>query len=204
MSLLLNANWEFGISELISALSTLFTFLAICTSLYLAQKSKTLKFKIIGRKINKIVLQSQQSQQIEILNTGHIKFTFSCIGYKVGKNYYYTYYTRGLKKLDETRVEKRGNTTNHISTDILILPTYIHEGDLLQVALFPADYNFDNESKNKKVYAFMIINGKIYKRYVGMKLSTFKDFIKDFDETSMYNDKKNSIEGKNIKNEYIR
>lgn len=204
MSVLLNANWEFGMTELISSISALFIFLAICTSLYLAQKSKTLKFKVLGKRINKVVLQKRQSQQIEILNTGHIKFTCSCVGYVIGKNYYYTYYVGGLKKLDETRLEKLGCSITRVSTDVLILPTYIHEGDLLQVALCPADYNFTNENKNKKVYVFVVINGKIHKKYIGMKANNFRDLITGFNKTSKFNDKKNLIYGKNIKNEFLR
>ena len=67
MSLLLTANWDFGISELINSIAAFLTFLAICVSLYLAQKSKTLKFKVLGKKINKVAFQKHQYQQINIL-----------------------------------------------------------------------------------------------------------------------------------------
>lgn len=59
MRLLLTSNWDFGISELINSIVAFLTFLAICVSLYLAQKSKTLKFKVIGNKINKKAFQKE-------------------------------------------------------------------------------------------------------------------------------------------------
>jgi len=206
MKLLLSVNWEFGITELISTISAVLTFLAICTSLYLAQKSKTLKLKILGSKINNQALLEYQYQQIEILNTGHIKFTCSCIGYQIGKNSYYTRYIDGMKKLDQTRIEKLGSGTTHITFDQLILPTYLHEGDLLQVALYPADFNFQNELKNKKVYVFAVINGRIYKKSVGIRAKNFKKYLEEngFEKTSRRSNGKNSVNPLNIKNEYLR
>lgn len=206
MNLLLSANWEFGITELISSISAVLTFLAICTSLYLAQKSKTLKLKILGGRINYKALLEHQYQQIEILNTGHIKFTCSCIGYQIGKNFYYNKYIDCMKKLDQTRIEKLGAGTTHITFDNLILPTYLHEGDLIQIALFPADFNFQNELKNKKVYVFAMINGKVYKKSVGIRAKKFKNYLDEngFEKTSRHSNGKNSVNPLNIKNEYLR
>lgn len=206
MILLLSANWAFGITELISTISAVLTFLAICTSLYLAQKSKTLKVKILGSKINNQALLENQYQRIEILNTGHIKFTCSCVGYQIGRNSYYAEYMSGTKKLDQTRIEKLGYGTSHVTQDTLILPTYLHEGDLLQVDLYPADFNFQNELKNKKVYVFAMINGKMYKKSVGIRAKKFKKYLEEngFEKTSRLSNGKNSVNPLNIKNEYLR
>ena len=60
MSLLLTSNWSFGIGELINCIAAFLTLVAICVSLYLAQKSKTLKLKVIGKKINEKAMLKHQ------------------------------------------------------------------------------------------------------------------------------------------------
>ena len=150
MHLLLTSNWDFGISELINSIVAFLTFLAICVSLYLAQKSKTLKFKVIGNKINKKAFQEHQYQQINILNNGHIKFTCTSIGYYINKKYYFVDKIRGLKKLDATIIEQTGLSKHYITTENIIFPTYVQEGDIMQTGLWPADYNFEDIEKKFK------------------------------------------------------
>jgi len=53
-SLICSASWSFGLVELIYLVSAFLTLVAILTSLYLATKSKTLKFKIMRGKPIKI------------------------------------------------------------------------------------------------------------------------------------------------------
>lgn len=206
MTLLLFANWEFGITELIGTISATLTLLAICTSLYLAQKSKTLKFKMLGNKVKRNAFLTNQCQQIEILNIGHIKFTCTCVGYQISNQYYFTDFICGLKKYDTPIIEKNSSgSTNHITNTSLLLPTYVQEGDLLQIALFPADFNFYKIKKNHKVYIFAMINGKLYKKYTGMRLRTFKENIRAFDKRSLQNHNPIfSIDGRNIKDCYLR
>ena len=206
MSLLLTANWDFGISELINSIAAFLTFLAICVSLYLAQKSKTLKFKVLGKKINKVAFQKHQYQQINILNNGHTKFTCTSIGYYINKKFYYVNYIQGLKKLDTTIIEQQAHSKNHITMENLILPTYVQEGDILQTGLWPADYNFEDIKKNCRVYIFILINGKIHKFYTGYKYNRFAEEIKDFNEQSLHNreNKPHSIKSNGIYDDYFR
>lgn len=206
MNLLLTANWDFGVSELINSIAAFLTFLAICTSLYLAQKSKTLKFKVLGKKINKKAFQEHQYQQINILNNGHTKFTCTSIGYYINKRYYYVNYIQGLKKLDVTIIEQQAHGKHHTTTENLILPTYVQEGDILQVGLWPADYNFHGIKKNYRVYIFVLINGIVHKFYTGYKYKKFAEEIRFFDEQSLHNqgNKLHSINSKEINDDYFR
>lgn len=204
MSLLLNSNWSFGMSELISSIAAFLTFLAICVSLYLAQKSKTLKFKIIDKKIKINAFIEHQYQQINILNNGHTKFTCTCVGYYIDRKFYFVNYIQGMKKLDNTIIEHCGNSNTHITTEQLILPTYVQEGDILQLGLWPADYDFSEIQRNNKVYIFVIINGKIYKFYTGMRFKKFKNLIKEFKHKSLHNQGGNIEKSKNLNNIYFR
>lgn len=206
MNLLLTESWSFGMSELINSIAAFLTFVAICVSLYLAQKSKTLKFKVLGKKINKKAFQEHQYQQINILNNGHTKFTCTSIGYYINKKYYFVDYIQGLKKLDTTIIEQKAHNKHHITTENVILPTYVQEGDILQTGLWPADYNFDDIKKNCRVYIFVLINGKVHKFYTGYKYKKFAEEIKIFDEQSLYNQghKLHSIKSKGINDDYFR
>lgn len=194
----LENNWIFGITELIALISAFLTFTAICVSLYLSQKAKTLKFKIFGFIISKDEMKRDSYQPINILNNGHIKFTCSFIGYRISKDYYYNDLTRAIKKLDNTII----NGNAHTTSENLILPTYIPEGDVLELGLFPADYSFEKYKKNYKVYIFVIINGKIYKKYTGCKFKEFSEVIVNLNKKSMHT--KSNVQKKEIENNLFR
>ncbi len=196
--------WTFGTNELIGLLSAVITFLAVCVSLFLALKSKTLKFKIINKRLLKTAFMEKQFQQIDLLNNGYIKFTCTSIGYYIDKKYYFVDFIQGIKKLDNSIIEKTETGKNHIYDENLILPTYVHEGDMLQTAICPADYNFNEIKRNKKVYVFIVINGKIYKWYIGVKFNEFNTLIGNFKQMSLYNNILHGISGRNIKEIYLR
>ena len=94
---LLCNNWVFGITELISSIAAFLTFLAICVSLYLAQKSKTIKLRIIEKKIKEYTFKKSQYQQIDILNNGHTKFTCTSVGYLISRKCFFVDNTLGEK-----------------------------------------------------------------------------------------------------------
>ncbi|MBR6778703.1 MAG: hypothetical protein IKM43_00915 [Clostridia bacterium] len=207
MNLLLTSSWSFGMNELINSIAALLTFVAICVSLYLAQKSKTLKFKVLGKKINKKAFQENQYQQINILNNGHTKFTITSAGYLIKRRYFFTYHVAGLKKLDSTIIEQKTHGgKNHITTETVLLPTYIQEGDLLQISLFPADYDFSEiKSKRAKVYIFIIVNGKKYKYKTKLRFNEFNSIVNAFDKKSLFHpEPKLKFKSQDIKNYYFR
>ena len=186
---------------MISSIAAFLTFLAICVSLYLAQKSKTLKFKIIDKKIKEHAFKESQYQQINILNNGHTKFTCTSVGYIIAKKFFFVEYTSGIKKLDNSIIE---NHTHH-TTERIILPTYIQEGDILQVGLWPADYEFSEIKKNSRVYYYIIINGKTHRFYTGMRFNKFKELSKSFSQRSLHNQGGlHSIKSTDIKKIYFR
>ena len=201
MSLLLTSNWSFGIGELINCIAAFLTFVAIYVSLYLAQKSKTLKLKVIGKKIIEKAMLKHQYQQLDILNNGHIKFTCTAVGYYINKKYYYNARVNFIKKLDVTLIEQKSHGKNYVTTESLILPTYVREGDIIQLGLWPAEFKFDEEKPTKKVYIFLIINGKLKKYYTGYKYGEFYNLIKDFNKISGIN---KSTKTENIEDDYFR
>ena len=201
----LSSTWTFGTNELISIISAILTFAAICVSLYLAQKSKTLKFKIIGQKISNNPFSSNQFQQVHLLNNGHIKFTCTTIGYYINKQYYFCDFIGGIKKLDVyTKDKVSEHRTKTKTTEDVLLPSYINEGDMIAIALCPFDYDFSKISKNKKVYIFTIINGKVYKKYTGKRFLEFKKISENFTEISIFNQTKEKFQARNLNEIYFR
>jgi len=103
--------WEFGLTELIQTIATAATLLTVGVSLYLATKSKTVKYRLYRKKIDIKELKENSFQKVMLLNTGHIKFTVTRIGYYINKKYYSCLLNNFLKKLDEPKIEtdKFGN-----------------------------------------------------------------------------------------------
>ena len=181
MGLLLGSSaWAFGLQELIHSIVAFLTLAAIITSLYLATKSKTLRYKLYSKRLGKDYLQKKGMFKIVILNNGHIQFTITSIGFVIAKKFYYCTYNRYLKKLEEPRIEIKpnGSKTTH-NADISILPAYLQEGRCLELLLYPRDYNFVDSKKNKKVYFFVMINNKIKKKYSGMRENEFYEIVKN-------------------------
>lgn len=197
MFLCLMSNWDFGTNELISSIAALLTFTAICVSLYLSQKSKPLKFKVLYKKFNKKAFEKNFDHSIDILNNGHTKFTCSCAGYLIGKKFYFYDKVAVSKKLDNAIYEQTPfSGRSKITTDSTCLPTYVQEGDILRIRLWPTKFDFSDITKNKKVYVFLLINGKIYKYYIGINFFSFSEIIK------IYMGDRN-VKSKNINDYYL-
>ncbi|MCL2846064.1 MAG: hypothetical protein FWE38_00055 [Firmicutes bacterium] len=180
-------NWTFGTLELISLIAAVLTFSAICVSLWLATKSKTLRYRLFQKKINKVFLKENELQRIIILNTGHIKFTLSMVGYKIGKSFYFCKFNRYQKKHEHPVVSIRPNGGKH--TDIMqdcILPVFAHEGDCVEMVLFPKDFDFKNTNKNKKVFYFIVINGKTRVFNSGMRENEFYEIVANLTQKSLH------------------
>jgi len=200
--------WEFGLTELIQSIAALLTFLAIVTSLYLATKSKTLKFKIINEKLNKSMLIQNEYHKIVLLNNGHIQFTVVSVGYYINKKYYFCYHNMAIKKLDQVRhtetISASGNKSkSSTGQDNLLLPTYLKEGECLDLGLMPADFNFLDSKKNKKVYYYILINGKAHKIYSGMKENEFYKICKNLKKKSLQHQASN-VNARSLNDVYFR
>ena len=162
--------WQFGSQELIFSISALFTLLAIITSLYLATKSRTVKHRLYCKKINTSELKEKNFQKIMLLNTGHIKFTITRIGYFIDGKYYSCLLNSFLKKLNEPIKENNVRQTAVIDTDISL---YLQEGESIEFYLYPKSFNFTDSKKNKRVYYFIMINDKVKKTFTGLRENEF-------------------------------
>jgi len=153
-------------------------------------------------------LKKQQYQKIVVLNTGHIKFTVVSLGYYINKKYYFCYHNMFIKKLDQVRHTEKVNPSESISKsstgqDHSLLPTYLCEGECLDLGLMPADFNFIDSKKNKKVYNFILINGKVHKFYTGLKENDFYAIKKNLQKNSLQHQASDK-EARQIKDVYFR
>ena len=170
--------WEFGLNALIQIIAATLTLLAIITSLYLATKSKTLKYGLIKEVAKDYLLDADKPmQKVVMFNTGHTKFTITQIGYVVANKYYFCLLSSYLKKTNE---KAKSDAHNHILkqlTEMDKLPTYLNEGECIELYLYPKSFNFVNSGKNKKVYYFVVINNKVKKFCTGLRENKFYEVV---------------------------
>ena len=69
--MILTSNWDFGIGELIQIIAACSTLLAVIVSLYLANRARRVKKKVMVT----------EDGVVRIVNVGDSKFTISALGY---------------------------------------------------------------------------------------------------------------------------
>lgn len=147
MRLFLLSDWTFGTLELVSLLSAIATFLAVLTSLFLALKSKTVKYKVIvNHKMN----------GLRIINTGDAKFFISNFGVLVGNDYYLNRYERICKFLSKS-IKVLNSTTFY---DMSLGKALLEPGDVIEVGLSAFDKKL---FECQRVFLFIEINSKLKK-----------------------------------------
>lgn len=161
------SNWGFGTSELISLVSAVATLAAVIVSLYLANKSRTIKPKL---KIN------NKMAGISIYNAGDAKFLISAFGAIIDKTIYIDNQARFCKLLSSARqIDAHRSTHFEFSFNQVLL----EPGDIVEVGL---EYFDSNLFVKNKTYLFVAIGNKIKK----VKLDTDKVENKNDSERMNY------------------
>lgn len=139
--------WTFGTQELISLIAAFATFCAIAVSLWLALKSKTIRFKVYVK---------NKKLALIILNTGEAKFTVNGFGIKNGKKYIMNPHQRFSRMLTNSR-----QITTHQSTsqEIRLGQVVMEQGDFVEMGLESFNYSI----LTKKSKFFIVVNCKVYK-----------------------------------------
>ena len=171
------SNWGFGTSELISLVSAVATLAAVIVSLYLANKSRTIKPKL---KIN------NKMAGISVYNAGDAKFLISAFGAIIDKTIYIDNQARFCKLLSSARqIDAHRSTHFEFSFNQVLL----EPGDIVEVGL---EYFDSNLFVKNKTYLFVVIGNKIKK----VKLDTDKVENKNDSERMNYT----KIDKKDINN----
>lgn len=144
--MILAANWDFGMAELLQVITAIATILAVLVSLYLANRA---------RRIKKKVLVSDDGI-IRIVNVGDSKFTISALGYVIGDILFINNKQKYIKPLSESRQLFNNNITAH--WDSYFSNVVLEPGDCVETEIF-VNKN-DDPTKIKSV--FYVINYKIY------------------------------------------
>ena len=159
--------WRFGSTELIALISAITTLAAVVVSLFLALKSKTIRYKVFVN--NKVA-------GLRIINTGDGKFFVSAFGVIIDGAYYLNTYERIYKFLPESKQLSEHKTTNYEGSLGKVL---LEPGDVVEVGL----QYFDNKLFQKgKTYLFIMVSNHI-KKY---KLDVDKYDVKKEIDMSQY------------------
>lgn len=168
--------WTFGTSELIDLITAFATFSAVAVSLFLALKSKTLKYK---------VLVNSEFAGLKIYNTGDAKFLVDAFGVIIDGKYYVNVSERFCKYLYTPKQVSQHRTSFQ---ELSLGKVALDQGDVVEVAF----ENFNFNTNNKKVYLFLLIGNRI-KKY---RLDTKKIKLK----TKVSNDNYSCFTKKEVKN----
>jgi hypothetical protein len=141
--------WTFGTNELISLIAALATFSAVIVSLYLALKSKTVKFKVFIKKNAKLI----------VINTGDTKFTINGFGVKIDDDYYMNTVQRFSKILPVAKeVRYTNNHTSSSKQELSIGQAVLEQGDFVESGITDFDFSLCNSTSK----LFLVINCKIH------------------------------------------
>ena len=144
---LITTVWQFGSTELIAAISAIATLCAVIVSLFLAFKSRTVKYKI---KVNNKMVG------LRISNTGDAKIFINAFGIYTNGKYYLNPTERFVKVLP---ISKKISELHSTFYEWSLGQALIEPGDVVEVGLVSFDYSL---IKNK-TYLFLLVNGKIKK-----------------------------------------
>ncbi len=144
--MILTSNWNFGISELLQTIAACSTLLAVVVSLYLANRARRIKKKVI----------ITNDGRVRIVNVGDSKFTISALGYVINDSLYFDSYQEYIKPLSEER-QLPNNATAHC--DYYFSNVVLEPGDCVEAKICMHQYG-DPLSINS---VFLVINYKIYK-----------------------------------------
>lgn len=159
----------------INGLGVIATFSAVVASLFLATKSRTIRFRLYRKRIDLKELKDKDFHKIMLLNTGHVKFTITRIGYYIDRKYYCCMLNNFLKKLDIPITDD--HNTRHNSEIDMDISTYLKEGESIEFYLYPKCFNFIDSKRNRKVFYFIMINDKIKRIYTGFRENEFYKII---------------------------
>lgn len=141
----LTANWQFGMTELIQAIAAIATLLAVLVSLYLANRARKIKKKVV----------LSNDGVVRIVNAGDTKFTISGIGYVINDALFFNSNQKYIKPLAESR--KLSNGTS-VHWDSYLSNVVLDPGDSVETKI--CIHKNGDPSKIKSV--FVVINYKIY------------------------------------------
>ena len=174
--MILTANWDFGITELIQVITAVCTLLAVLVSLYLANRARRIKKKVI----------LSDDGIIRIVNVGDTKFTISAIGYVIGDNLYFNSYQKYLKPLSEERqIFSPSSKVGPAHWDSYFSNVVLEPGECVETKI----RIHKNGVTTSIEYIFIVFNYKIY--YYKVKYN--KLLVNDDENGSIKIFKKNNI-----------
>ena len=168
--MILTSNWDFGIGELIQVIAACCTLFAVIVSLYLANRARRVKKKVIVT----------EDGVVRIVNVGDSKFTISALGYVIDDTLFFNENQEYIKPLSEGR-EIFKNSTAH--WDKYFSNVVLEPGDCVETKIC---IHKNGDPKFIKCI-FIVINYKLY--FFNYK---FKKLMM-ISEDTMHSCNKNSI-----------